>query len=96
MNKLPWYSKFFQLTENGFLWISLLIGLAVVVGLIAAFTVFRHRLSGKKLMFMGGQLIVLGAILNLIVDFKYHFPSAAFICILLGVVVSFIGLYRRD
>ncbi|QHT62396.1 hypothetical protein GXP70_22035 [Paenibacillus lycopersici] len=96
MGERPFYEKMFTLTENGFLFLSAMTGLVIVIGLIAAFTVFRYRLTGKKLMFLGGQLIVLGAIFNLIVDFKFRFPSAAFICILLGIAVTFLGLFRKD
>ncbi|QHW33847.1 hypothetical protein GZH47_25655 [Paenibacillus rhizovicinus] len=96
MGSEPTYYKLFKLTENGFLFISALIGIVIVLGLIAAFTVFRHRLTGKKLMFLGGQFIVLGVISNKIIDFSIRFPSAAFICILLGIIITFIGLFYED
>lgn len=47
-------------------------------------------------MIIGGELIVLGLVFNLIVDFKFRFPSLSFIVILLGTITCFIGLCRKD
>ncbi|MCJ8010818.1 hypothetical protein MUG84_03545 [Paenibacillus sp. KQZ6P-2] len=89
------FYQLFSLTEMGFKIISLLIILIIVIGIISIF-VYRNRLSGKKIMFFGAELILLGFIFNVIQDFKIYMPSLSFITILLGALVSLIGLVKRD
>jgi hypothetical protein len=97
MGNIPQVSfNFFQLNENGFFIINILLGLAIILGIIIALLFFRNNLSGKKLMFFGGELILLGFIFNMIVDYKVRYPSLSFMTILLGVVISLIGLCRKN
>jgi hypothetical protein len=86
----------FQLTENGFAFINILLGATVVLGIIIAVLFFSKNLSGKKIMFLGGELILLGLIFNMIIDYKVRYPSLSFITILLGVIISFIGLCYKE
>jgi ABC-type sulfate transport system permease subunit len=88
--------NFFQLTENGFLVINILMAISIIFGIIIALLIFRNNLSGKKIMFLGGELIILGLIFNIIIDYKVRYPSLSFITILLGIVISIIGLCRKN
>lgn len=90
------FYRMFQLTETGFEFISILLIVTIIVGFIVAVLFFRQNLTGKKIMIIGGELIVLGLVFNLIVDFKFRFPSLSFIVILLGTITCFIGLCRKD
>ncbi|MET3544883.1 hypothetical protein ABID47_001477 [Paenibacillus favisporus] len=90
------FYRMFQLTETGFEFISILLIVTIIVGFIVAVLFFRHNLTGKKIMIIGGELILLGLVFNLIVDFKFRFPSLSFIVILLGTITCFIGLCRKD
>lgn len=85
----------FSLTELGFQIICLLIILVIVIGIIVLF-VNRERLTGKRFMFFGAELIMLGFIFNYIPDFKFVMPSLSFITILLGMLVSVVGLAKKD
>jgi hypothetical protein len=89
-------SNFFQLTENGFFIINILLGFAIILGIVIALLFYRNNLSGKKIMFFGGELILLGLIFNMIVDYKVRYPSLSFMTILLGIVISLIGLCRKN
>lgn len=90
------FYDFFQLTESGFKIISVLLMITIILGIIVAVTFFRKNLNGKKIMLIGGELIFLGLIFNLIIDFKVRFPSLSFVTILLGTIICFIGLCRKD
>ncbi|MWV43319.1 hypothetical protein GRF59_06705 [Paenibacillus sp. HJL G12] len=89
------FYQLFSLTELGFKIISALIILVIVIGIIAIF-VYRHRISGKKIMFFGAELILVGFLFNFIQDFKIYMPSLSFVTILLGLLVSLIGLVKKD
>jgi hypothetical protein len=97
LGNIPQHSfNFFQLSENGFFIINILLGFVIVLGIVIALLFFRNNLSGKKIMFFGGELILLGLIFNMIVDYKVRYPSLSFMTILLGVVISLIGLCRKN
>lgn len=85
----------FQLSELGFKVISISIIVAIILGLIALFIFFRV-LDGKKVMLFGLQFIVLGFVFNAIADFRMYYPSLSFITIFIGIIVSTIGLCKRD
>jgi hypothetical protein len=86
----------FYLSESGFRFISILLMVTIILGITVAVLFYRRNLTGKKIMLIGGELILLGLIFNIVVDFKIRFPSLSFITILLGTIISFIGLCRRD
>lgn len=89
------FYQLFQLDELGFKIISLLLILVIVIGIIILF-IYRNRISGKKMMFFGAELILLGFMFNVILDFKFQMPVLSFITILLGMLVSLMGLVKKD
>jgi hypothetical protein len=95
MGQQDFFYSLFSLSEFGFKLISILFMVTILVGLIAAI-LFRRNLNGKKIMLIGGELILLGLIFNIIIDFKVRYPSLSFITILIGTIVSFIGLCKKD
>jgi hypothetical protein len=87
----------FKLSETGLKIISILLFISIIVGIIIIVAnFFRRDLSGKKIMFFGGELILLGFIFNTVIDFRVRFPSLSFIIILLGTIISVAGLYKKD
>lgn len=97
MQDKPWYSELFQLTQLGFLVLSFMIILSIIVGTLVIILIsFKGNISGKKIMFFGGELILLGYIFTTILDFKISFPSVSFITILLGIIISIYGLCIQD
>lgn len=89
--------RIIKLTENGFLIISFLIILSVIVGIfVVGLKMFKGTISGKKTMFFGAELILLGYIFATITDFKVIFPNLSFITILLGVMISVVGLSKLE
>ena len=70
--------NFFHLTENGFLIINVLIGITIILGIITAILFFRNNLSGTKIMLLGGEIIFLGLIFNIIVDYKVRISKFEF------------------
>ncbi|WP_342439464.1 hypothetical protein NSS79_11515 [Paenibacillus sp. FSL L8-0436] len=95
MEEIPG-SNLFYLSENGFLIISALLGITIIIGILLALSFFRKNLTGKKLMLFGAELIFLGLIFNAIVDYKVRYPSLSFLTILLGAIISVIGLLSKD
>lgn len=97
MHDEPWYSELFQLTQPGFLVLSFMIIFSMIVGvLIIMQRSIKGKISGKKIMLFGGELILLGYIFTTILDFKVRFPSLSFITILLGIIISIYGLCKKD
>jgi tryptophan-rich sensory protein len=93
--KLDFFERLFYLSEPGFNFIFASILIVIVVGLLLTI-LFRKNLTDKKIMFFGFEFILLGFIFFNIVDFKVHYPSLSFITILLGIVISFIGLLKKS
>ncbi|NMO98194.1 hypothetical protein [Paenibacillus lemnae] len=97
INDKPWYTELFQLNQTGFLVLSFMIIISIIVGiLVLILKSIIGRISSKKIMLFGGELILLGYIFTTIADFQLRFPSLSFITILLGVIISIYGLIKED
>lgn len=84
------------LSETGFNIINIAMLAVFVIGILVVLLFFRKNINGRKLMFFGGELILLGLIFNIVDDYKVRYPALAFLTILVGLIVSIIGLCIKD
>ncbi|WP_091063698.1 hypothetical protein [Paenibacillus sp. NFR01] len=90
-----YWMRFFALSQAGFEALAPIIFLMLAIGMVLA-AVFHKRISDKKWMFLGFDYIALGFIFANIVDFRVRYASLPFICIIVGIVYTFIGLLKKS
>jgi hypothetical protein len=76
--------------------ISFIIYSLIFFGTALSFIKFKKNINGKKIMFWGLTLIVLGFGFLNVPEFKILFPLLNFLTLLLGIVLSYIGFCYKD
>ncbi|MDO7907666.1 hypothetical protein Q5741_14745 [Paenibacillus sp. JX-17] len=94
MEYQPGIYGWFPLTQTGFDVLSILFVAVLLVGIVVMAIRF-NRLDGRKMMFFGGELILLGFFFSSFSSFQLQFPSLSLVTVLIGVVVSMAGLFKR-
>ena len=86
----------FQISLPVFYIIALFIYGIMFLGTPLSFLLFRKNINGMKTMFLGFILIVLGIAFLNTPDFKVNFPVLNFLSMLLGVIICYIGVCKKN
>lgn len=91
----PFYSLFHITQEPGFKIIAILMLSIILIGLIAAFTVYRKNLNSGRIMSLGAILIAFSIAISHNSGFGFLMPALDLYLLLIGLAVLFVGVCWR-
>jgi len=92
----PFYSLFHITQEPGFKIIVILMLSIILIGLIAAFNVYRKNLNSGRIMSLGAILIAFSIAISHNSGFSFLMPALDLYLLLIGLAVFFVGVCWRN